>query len=291
MEFRGVFASLTTPFDHLGEIYWSKVHHNLARLGRTTLSGYVVGDRWGEGLLLSSTELARLWKEVVSQAGAERSVLAAIGNRGVAECRAMSSEAAAAGCDAVLLRAPDVSHISPSADPAGLFFRSIADSASLPVLIDVALNKEGGLAVGEIIELATHPKIGAALVSSDDATAVNELIQEVGADFQVMVRGVELMEPCLSAGACAVVTAMAAAAPFYCLSIEEAIRTRELEAARELSATAMEFDGLLRQYAVPALKHALDLHGYYGGVPRLPILRLPRELERSVEASIRELAS
>ena len=291
MEFRGVFASITTPFDHLGEIYWAKVRHNLGRLERTTLSGYVVGDRWGEGLLLSSAETVRLWKEVVSQAAEKRSVLAAISNRGVNEGRALCSEAAAVGCQAVLIQAPDVSEMAPFADSAALFFRSVADAASLPVVIDVALGGADGLTVAEIVALAAHPRISGALVSSDDPVGVNALTQEVGAQFAVMVRGVKLMEPCLSAGARAVVTAVASAVPFYCLSIEEAIRTRELEAARELSATAMEFEGVLNKYGVPALKHALDLRGCYGGIPRLPLLRLPSEIEGSVEASILELAS
>ena len=193
MEFRGVFASLTTPFDHLGEIYWSKVHHNLARLGRTTLSGYVVGDRWGEGLLLSSTELAWLWKEVVSQAGAERSV---------SQLSATAEWPNAVRCLPRRLRRMRRS----AAAGAGRFPHLSFRGSRRPVFsINSGLGIIAGphrrcaqqrrrLAVGEIIELATHPKLGAALVSSDDATAVNELIQEVGEDFQVMV-------PALSDGA------------------------------------------------------------------------------------------
>ncbi len=290
LEFHGVFAAVATPFDHLGEIYRAKVRHNVGRLNRTRLCGYVVGGDWGEGALLSSAERILLWKEVAAQADDGRAVLAAVGGCGVAEARALCAEAAKAGCRAVLLAAPDLSAVAPSCDSAGLFFRAVADQAELPLVIDTALDGEGGLPAGEIARLAAHPAIGGALVSSEVPAAVQELCGQVGSEFPVLIRNFRLMDACLAAGACAAVLAMAAAVPFYCLSIEEAVRTREFDAARKLIAAALELDALLTAHGAPALKHALDLRGYYGGIPRLPLLRLPGSVERSVEAAIRELA-
>ncbi len=262
----------------------------MSRLNRTKLSGYVVGGDWGEGALLSSAERIRLWKETAAQAADGRAVLAAVGGCGVLEARDLCAEAAKAGCRAVLLTAPNLSAMAPSCDSAGLFFRAVADKAELPLVIEAALDGKDGMSGNEIARLAAHPGIGGALVSSEDPTVVHELCSKVRPEFPVLIRSIRLMQSCLGKGACAVVLAMAAVVPFYCLSIEEAIRTRELDAARELTAAALDLDALLTEHGVPALKHTLDLRGYYGGIPRLPLLRLPGGLERSVEAAVRELA-
>ncbi len=290
LKFNGVFAAVATPFDHRGEIYWAKVRHNASQLNRTRLSGYVAGGVWGEGALLSAAERIRLWQETAAQAAEGRAVLAAVGGCGVAEARALCAQAAKAGCRAVLLAAPDLSAAAPSSNSAGLFFRAVADGAELPLVIDAALDSKHGLPAGEIARLAAHPRIGGVLAAGEDPAAAHELCARVGPEFPVLVRGIRLIEPCLPRGACAAVSAMAAAVPFYCLSIEEAVRTREYAAARELAAAALDFDALLAEHGVPALKHALDLRGYYGGVPRLPLLRLPRALQQSVAAAMRRLA-
>lgn len=290
LEFHGVFAAVTTPFDHLGEVYRAKLRHNLSRLNRTRLCGYVVGGDWGEGALLSSAERIRLWREAAAQAADGRAVLAAVGGCGVAEALALCAEAAKAGCRAVLLAAPDLPQAASSPGSAGLFFRAVADRAALPLVIDAPLDGKNALSAGEIARLAAHPGIGGALVSAGGPAEIRELCGKAGPDFAVLVRGIRSMDACLAAGACATVSAMAAAVPFHCLSIEEAVRTREIDAARELIAAARGLDALLAMHGAPALKHALDLRGYYGGIPRLPLLPLPAELQQSVAAAMRELA-
>src|SRR2546430_17116493 len=53
MKLQGIFAEITTPFDHKGDIYKTKVEHNVEKWNRTTLAGYVVCGRAGEGALLA----------------------------------------------------------------------------------------------------------------------------------------------------------------------------------------------------------------------------------------------
>jgi dihydrodipicolinate synthase/N-acetylneuraminate lyase len=40
---------------------------------------------------------------------------------------------------------------------------------------------------------------------------------------------------------------------------------------------------------IPGLKYALDLNGYYGGPPRLPLLPLTADLKREVEELMSDL--
>ena len=291
MRFRGIYAPLVTPFDHRGNIYWSKVEHNLGQLRRTKLSGFLVCDRWGEGPLLSASERASMWQRVASLAGDEAQVLAAISGYGVANAKEAVAAAAAAGCACAVLEAPDLRTVAPRADTTELFFRAVADASELPLLVGARIAGPGSMSVQQLAALAAHPSIVGALVEVGGVDEIRRTAELCGPDFSILVRDLETTVPAFAKGARAAVLMLATAVPFYALSIEEAIRTREEEAANALVARALEFNGLLRLHGVPALKCALDLRSCYGGVPRLPLLGASTETAAAVARSLHELAS
>lgn len=291
MRFRGIYAPLVTPFDHRGNIYWSKVEHNLAQLRRTELSGFLACDRWGEGPLLSASERAEVWQRVATLAGADLPVLAAISGFGVTQARQAVAAAAAAGCACAVLDAPDLSAMAPQADAAELFFRAVADQSTLPVVVEARLGGTAGGAAQRLASLATHPAIVGALVEGGSGEEIETAATMCGPDFSILVRNLGTTVQGLSNGARAAVLAIAAAVPFHVLSIEEAIRTREREAAADLVARALELDRLVHTHGVAALKCALDLRSCYGGIPRLPLLAASPATTAAVSGALHELAS
>ncbi|HYM11157.1 MAG TPA: dihydrodipicolinate synthase family protein, partial [Bryobacterales bacterium] len=80
-----------------------------------------------------------------------------------------------------------------------------------------------------------------------------------------------------------------AAAPYACISIYEAVRTREHEAAQDLQRRLAPAAGAIAEYGVPGLKYAMDLNGYYGGPPRLPLLPAGAEAKREMEGAFRQV--
>lgn len=291
MRIRGIYAPVTTPFNHEGGIYWNKFDYNLSQLQRTKLSGILVGDRWGESPLLSAEEKIELWKRAAAQVGRGQSVLAAVAGCGVLEAREQVAAAAEAGCVAAVLETPDLRGSARRSATMELFFQAVADSSDLPVLADISLDGLCDSPAQRAAAVAAHPRIAGVLLASSDPEAVRDAISVSCPDVVYIVRSLELAVSCLAAGASAALLPMAAAVPFYCLSIEEAIRTREFEAARELADRAMPFERLLDEHGVPALKHALDLRGSYGGVPRLPLLSTASKTAEAVRQSLTELSS
>jgi dihydrodipicolinate synthase/N-acetylneuraminate lyase len=291
MHFRGIYAPLTTPFDHRGSIYWSKVDYNLAQLRRTKLSGIVVTDKWGEGPLLSPKERVAIWKRAVAEAAGGADILATISGCGVSVARESVAIAAEIGCSAAILEAPDLSELAPRASPASLFFRAVADTASLPLLASVRLGGLRGISSKMLADLAMHPRIVGAIVEDTPVQTVVTAAKACRRDFAIAVRDLECTAPCLATGASAAVLALAAVVPFYALSIEEAVRTREHAAAASLAERGLDFARLLKAYGVPALKCALDLRSFYGGIPRLPLLGVPPDTAEAISLSLQELAS
>jgi 4-hydroxy-2-oxoglutarate aldolase len=43
------------------------------------------------------------------------------------------------------------------------------------------------------------------------------------------------------------------------------------------------------RYGIPGLKYAMDLNGYYGGPPRLPLIPPTPEARREIEEAFRDL--
>src|SRR5262245_12116707 len=97
--------------------------------------------------------------------------------------------------------------------------------------------------------------------------------KEVG--FQVLVGAAHTLLDSLQAGASGGVLAFAAPAPTICFEIYAAWRDNDLELARsKQEALGKAAKKVVSEMGIPAVKHAMDLNGYYGGFPRLPLLPL-----------------
>jgi 4-hydroxy-2-oxoglutarate aldolase len=91
----------------------------------------------------------------------------------------------------------------------------------------------------------------------------------------------------LKSGATGAVLGFASAAPYASLAIWEAFRTREEDAGLDWQSRIAHPSELAADVA--SLKHAMDLNGYYGGLPRLPLCPASKERKAVVEAAFRDL--
>jgi dihydrodipicolinate synthase/N-acetylneuraminate lyase len=106
--------------------------------------------------------------------------------------------------------------------------------------------------------------------------------KEVG--FQVLVGAAHTLLDSLQVGASGGVLGFAAPAPTICFEIYAAFRDNDMELARSkqqrLEAATKR---VVSQMGIPAVKYAMDLNGYYGGPPRLPLLPLTAAQKTEVE--------
>jgi 4-hydroxy-2-oxoglutarate aldolase len=117
-----------------------------------------------------------------------------------------------------------------------------------------------------------------------------QLIREVQHGFQVLVGSAPTLWPSLLMGACGAILAYANAAPYSAIAIWEAYRTREEAAGLDWQNRIGRAAALVTsKYGVPGLKYAMDLNGYYGGPPRLPLIVPTPEAKREIEEAFRDL--
>lgn len=285
LKLRGVLCPIATPFNHRGELYVTKIRHNLSRLGLTKLSGVIVGSTWGEGPLLGETDLFKLWSETKSGVVEGTQLIAAAGAESVAETLGRCRFARETGFAAAWI-AP---HRTFASEPGLqlLYFRSIADRSPLPVIVGEV--DRSVLPASEAAKLAAHPNIAAICSQDEPLQHLKPLIGTEGcAALSSQLAGVA---QALAGGIKAVVLPLANVLPFHLISIEEAVRTRENDAAIDLEKRLEAIDALTLRHGVPGLKHAMDLRGYFGGDPRLPLKRVSLDAQAAIEEALDGLSS
>ena len=270
MKLQGIFADITTPFDHKGDIYKVKVQHNVEKWNRTTLAGYVVCGAAGEGALLSAEEKIAVWQMVAAFAAPEKLLIAAAATPGVRETAALCNRAADLGYKAALIESRH-----PIAETQSLYFRSVADQSKIPVIV-----------------AGTEPDTAGAAAQHPNIVAISDRLgRSTRPGMQVLVSAASHLWPALETGASGAILDLAAAAPYAAIALWEAHRTREQEAGSDWQNRIARAAEVVSEchHGVPGLKHAMDLHAYYGGPPRLPLVVPGAQAKCEIEEAFRDL--
>jgi 4-hydroxy-2-oxoglutarate aldolase len=175
-------------------------------------------------------------------------------------------------------------------------------SAVTPRMIKAAQSESSSqsgelVSIGAISEKASSGDVGMAALgrpaeqgSANFSTSASLKTRQKEVGFQVLAGTAQRLLPALEAGAVGAVLAFATPAPTACYEIFTAWKEGDTELAREkqqrVSASAVR---VASELGIPALKYALDLNGYYGGPPRLPLLPLTADLKAEVEKLMSDL--
>jgi 4-hydroxy-2-oxoglutarate aldolase len=292
MKLQGIFPPIATPFDSNGDIYPAKVRHNVEKWNRTALAGYVVMGSTGESVMLTADEKYTMWELVAKHAAPEKLLIAGTGMEGVRETVALTNRAAEMGYKAAMVRTPHYyKNLVNRADAQALYFRAVADQSRIPLIIYNWPQATGvDIPVEAVVALSEHPNVIAIKESSGNLEKVMQMIREVKHGFQVLVGSAPTLWPSLLMGACGAILAYANAAPYSVIAIWEAWRTREEAAGLDWQNRIGRPSALVTtKYGIPGLKYAMDLNGYYGGPPRLPLVAPTPEAKKEIEEAFKDL--
>jgi 4-hydroxy-2-oxoglutarate aldolase len=294
MKLQGIFPALTTCFDHQGNLYRAKVLHNIQKLNEVALTGYVVCGSTGETPLLSVAERLQVMEWVREASAPGKILITGVGAESVHETVEIANRAADSGFDVALVLTPfyypNQMH---RPDTQTLFFRAVADRSKLPVLLYNIPQVTGyDLPIDTIAALSNHPNIIGMKDSSGNLEKLAASVRAAKPGFQVLSGSGAGFSEALQAGAAGAILAIANPAPYACVTVWEAFRTREHEAALDWQARLAPASRLIAsKHGIAGLKHAMDVNGYYGGPPRLPLLPLSPEAKLEIEAAFDGLRS
>jgi 4-hydroxy-2-oxoglutarate aldolase len=284
----GIFPALVTPFDAAGDVSLSAVRHNIALYNQTGVAGFVVLGSTGEAVMLAREEADSVLVAAREGAAAGKVLIAGTGAESTIETISRTKRAAALGYDVALVKTPY--YYKPVYRPETYLhhYRAVADASPIPVLLYSVPQFTGiTLETREILSLSEHPNIIGIKDSSGVIQRIAEVVGGAAPEFQVLTGGAAVIYPALALGARGAILALASALPEKCTEVYELFVGSKHESARKLQLQlAAASKQIVSEAGIAGVKFAMDLRGYHGGVPRLPLLPLKEEKKQQIAALI-----
>lgn len=286
-ELAGLFPPVTTPFDDEGRLLIEKFRENLDRYATYALSGLVVAGSNGENPCLSDDERLQLVREARPRILKGRTMIVGAGRESTRLCLEFIRKVADLGADYVLVGTP--CYFKPQMTDDALFahYWSIADDSPVPVIVYNIPQFTGVNTSPNLIErLAAHENIAGMKDSSGNLPMQAEIRRRTPERFRLLVGSAATFLPSLIQGAAGGILAVTCVLPQMCIDLYEAFRSGDWKRAAEIQQRLTPpAAAVTTTFGVAGLKAALDLMGFYGGKPRLPLLPLD-EARREALAGI-----
>jgi 4-hydroxy-2-oxoglutarate aldolase len=287
----GVMTPIITPFDADGRVAHDHLVANLDRWNRSGLRGYIVLGSNGENVHLTDREKVDVLRTARGVIPADKLLIAGTGGESTLGTMALNEQAAAAGADAVLVVHP--SYYKGQMTPAVLInhYRVLADASPIPILIYNLPPATGiDLSADVLVELSHHPNIVGVKDTGGNIAKMGETVRRADSSFQVLAGSANFFYPSLAIGIRGGILALANVAPEEAVDLYRLFQAGQLERGQALHLRMLPVNlAVTTRFGISGLKAALDMLGYYGGPPRLPLLPLDSERRQEL-ATILETA-
>ena len=291
MVINGIFPALTTPFATDGTVSLSGVRQNIARYNQTAVAGYVVLGSTGESVMLTREESDSILVAAREAGIAEKLLIAGTGAESTAETIAKTKRAAALGYQVALVKTPYYYKPAYRAETYIHHYRAVADASPIPILLySVPIFTGIALETPEIVELSQHRNILGIKDSSGVIQRVAEVVGSAPNTFHVLTGGAAVIYPALCVGARGAILALADALPEKCAELYHLVQSGQHDRAKALQLQlAQASKRILSEGSIAGLKYAMDLRGYQGGPPRLPLLPLKEDKKQAIAVLMAQL--
>jgi len=284
MKLRGVMPPVTTPFQN-GKLALDKLKKNFQKWNQTDLSGYLVLGSNGEAVYLNEKEKNKVLEVSRESIPTSKILMVGTGMESTQETIRFTNQTAKLGADCALVVTP--SYFKGSMKPQLLYdhFIAVAESSQIGILVYNVPQFTGiNLEPEWVAKLSEHPNIVGVKDSSGNIGQLSEIIHLSQKGFDVFVGSAPVFFPALCVGAVGGILAVANVVPQECVQIQNIFNRGKMEKAKELQRRLTPLaNAVTVKYGIGGLKIAMDLAGYFGGDPRLPLKRPGRDVEEELK--------
>jgi 4-hydroxy-2-oxoglutarate aldolase len=290
MKLSGVMPPITTPFQD-GKLASDKLKNNLKKWNKTGLSGYLVLGSNGEAVYLNEKEKIKVVE--ISRVSIPRSkfMIVGTGMESTQETICFTNQVAKIGANFALVVTP--SYFKGSMKPQILYdhFIAVAESSRIGILIYNVPQFTGiNLESEWVAKLSEHPNIVGIKDSSGNIGQLSEIIHLSQKGFAVFVGSAPVFFPALCVGAAGGILAAANVVPQEWVRIQNLLNQTKMNEAKALQSQLTPLaKAVTTKYGIGGLKMAMDLAGYFGGNPRLPLKRPGKEVEQELKRLLLQL--
>jgi len=284
MKLSGVIPPITTPFQD-GELALDKLKQNFQNWNKTGLSGYLVLGSNGEAVYLNESEKIKVVEVSRESIPSSKIMLVGTGMESTQETIRFTNQMAKMGADCALVVTPF--YFKGSMKPQILYdhFIAVAESSKIGILIYNVPQFTGINLDPEVVaKLSEHSNIIGIKDSSGNIGQLSEMIHLSQKGFAVFVGSAPVFFPALCVGAVGGILAVANVIPQECVQLQDLFNKGKMNEARALQSQLTPLaNAVTTKYGIGGLKVAMDLAGYFGGNPRLPLKKPGREVEEELK--------
>ena len=277
----GFIADLPTPFDD-DRIDWPAFEMLCEHQIRSGATALVVGETMGEASTLSREEHEEIIAAAVGIARGRITVIAGAGSNSTSQAIELTSEAEAAGADAVLSVVPYYNRPIQSGILA--HFQAIAASTALPIILhDVPSRTAREMNDETIIRLSESKQFIGLKESTGSVARLFRLRSALPPAFRLLSGDDATAMAYLASGGDGCISVAANLYPDLCRVIHEGCATGNLRGSRNLAGRIAALGSLLEEDSpVAALKYGMSVLGFMRSTLRLPLVELGRDARKKI---------
>jgi len=288
----GVYVPTVAFFDpETEELDLDTTASHVIRLAKAGVQGITTQGSNGEAVHMSHRErilVTHTTRKALDNAGfPDMPVIVGCGAQSTREAVELCIDAQRAGGDYALVLPPSY-YIGLHAKTTVMeFFRDVATSSPIPILIYNYPPAAGGIDLNSdnIIELAKHPNIVGCKLTCGNTGKLNRIaaatraasLYEPGSGFMCMGGSADFLLQTLVGGGSGIIGGFANIAPQACVRLVQLFESGNLKEARKLQAIVARGDWAAIQGGIIGTKSALQSHFGYGGFARKPLPRPNKE--------------
>ena len=256
------------------EVAYDKIRVNIEKYEETEIRGYFPLGSNGEFRSLTDEESLRIVDVYSKFKGKNKVLMAGVARESAKATIEFTKKVADLGAEFATILPPSYFVNAMKDDVLIKYYCYVADLSPIPVVLYNAPKFAQNLLLSPrvITEVASHPNIAAMKDTSAEDISIYTKAVPAGADFYIMAGTIEKFFKGLNVGAIGGVLSIANYLPKLCCDLNQLFVDGKIDEAakldeylRALSSNAAGKSG------VAGVKAAMDVVGYFGGDPRLPV--------------------
>jgi 4-hydroxy-2-oxoglutarate aldolase len=282
----GIYAPITTPFENQ-EVSLVQLKENMEKYSQSALTGYFALGSNGESKSMTEKEKLTVLETVLAGKADHQKVMAGGGYESTRQTIDFCKQVAELGADFVSIVTPSYLKKGLTDEALAGHYTAVAEAIPIPVIIYNAPGFTGMTVSPGLVEKVTgHPNI----IGMKDSSKGNMAGYIAAADdsFNIMAGTVSTLFQSLAIGATGGVVSLGNAFPEPCCQLYQKCMAGDTDGALELHWMLYNLNKKVSgSFGVAGVKYAMELGGFHGGDPRLPLLPITEAGKDSIRAGVK----
>ena len=277
--FKGCGTAIATPFDENG-VNLKEFKKLVEDQIQNKVDALVVCGTTGEASTMTTEEKIATIKCAVETSNGRIPIIAGTGGNNTKQVIQYSKKVESLGVDGLLIVTPYYNKCTQN----GLIehYKEIANNVSLPIILYSVPSRTGvNIEPTTCLELSKIENIVAIKEASGNLSQVAEIAHLCGDNLYIYSGNDDQILPLLSIGGIGVISVLSNVLPEYTHNMVQNFFNGNIDIAKKMQLDSIPLIKALFSEVNPIpVKAALNILGYYFGIPRLPLTKMSQDKEQ-----------